>query len=84
MRGWGGGPGRGPQSVPSSLKNIYGTAALRLPGLAAILQSRARLRMDRTDYCEAWQGPAEDPWGGGQEGNEEMEKPLEVPVPTSR
>jgi hypothetical protein len=52
--GVGAGPGRAPQSVQSSLKNIYGTAVLRLPGLAATVESRAGLRTDGTDYCEAW------------------------------
>jgi len=55
--GWSGAGGAGPggawQSVQSSLKNIYGMAVFRLPGLAAVVQSRAGLKTDGTDDCEA-------------------------------
>ena len=60
---WGAGPGRARQSVQSSLKNVYGTAVFRLPGLAAVVQSRAGLKTDGTDDCEAWLGLAfQCPW----------------------
>ena len=45
--------GRARQSVQSSLKNVYGTAVFRLPGLAAVVQPRAGLKTDGTDGCEA-------------------------------
>jgi len=47
------GAGGARQSVQSSLKNVYGTAVFRLPGLAAVAQSRAGLKTDGTDDCEA-------------------------------
>ena len=49
----GAGPGRARQSVQSSLKNVYGTAVFRLPGLAAVVQSRAGPKTDGTEDCEA-------------------------------
>ena len=47
-------PGWAWQSVQSSPKNAYGTAVFRLLGLAAVAQSRAGLKTEGTDDCEAW------------------------------
>ena len=57
---WGAGPARARQSVRSSLKNVNGTAVFRLPGLAAVVQSRAGLKTDETDDCEACGVPHSD------------------------
>jgi hypothetical protein len=67
--------GRARQSVQSSLKNVYGTAVLRLPGLAAIVQSRAGLKMDETDDC--------GPWCFRSRRRTSVPVPVPVPVPVA-
>jgi len=73
--GRGAGPGRAQQSVQSLLKNVYGTAVFRLPGLAAVVQSRAGLKTDGTDGCEACIQSTDQTRPDGAEGSGRLCRP---------